>query len=207
MSPGLVYYHGGGWTVGSVGKNYRQIPCFIVVYLPKMLMQQFLRQSILSDIKTAGTIFSSAWLCQQSSWNRNSSVVRPSVTQLSLNLMRLFLYNFGCCFPWAIRPDVCFWIFETFGIFEILKIEILTFFFVFVNMGPKERENFKMLLLLQIVAESFHTFPEFSSQWSSQNYVWNFWNFEFPIFNEFFFRKFQIHHNLYPMKKPENERS
>ena len=35
-------------------------------------------------------LFSSAWLCQQSSWNRNSSVVRPSVAQLSLNPMHGF---------------------------------------------------------------------------------------------------------------------
>ncbi len=53
-------------------------------------------------------------------------------------------------------------------------------------MGPNGSENFKKLLLLQIVAESFQTCPEFSSQWSSQNYVWNFWNFEIPTFNDFF---------------------
>ncbi len=32
--------------------------------------------------------------------------VRPSVSQLSLNLMHGFLSNFGCWFPWAIRSDV-----------------------------------------------------------------------------------------------------
>ncbi len=63
----------------------------------------------------------------------------------------------------------------TFGIFEMLKIEILMiFFFVFFNMGPYGRENFKTLLLLQMAAESFQTFPTFSSQWSSQNYIWDF---------------------------------
>ncbi len=41
-------------------------------------------------------------------------------------------------------------------------------------MGPYGSEKFKTLLLLQIVGESFQTFPEFSSQWSSQNYVWDF---------------------------------
>ncbi len=35
-------------------------------------------------------------------------------------------------------------------------------------MGPYGSENFKTLLL-QIAAETFQTFPEFSSQWSSQN--------------------------------------
>ena len=29
-------------------------------------------------------LFSSAWLCQQSSWNRNSSVVRPSVVRVAI---------------------------------------------------------------------------------------------------------------------------
>ncbi len=33
----------------------------------------------------------------------------------------------------------------------------------FINMGPYGSENFKTLLLLQIAAESFQTFPEFSS--------------------------------------------
>ncbi len=51
---------------------------------------------------------------------------------------------------------------------------LLRIFFVFVIMGPYGSENFKTLLLLQIAAESFQTFPEFSSQWFSQNYVWNF---------------------------------
>ena len=65
-----------------------------------------------------------------------------------------------------------------FGIFEILKIEILMICFDFLKMGPYGRENFKMLLLLQIGAESFQTFSKFSSQWSSQNYVWDFLKFE-----------------------------
>ncbi len=30
---------------------------------------------------------------------------------------------------------------------------------IFVNIGPKGSESFKMLLLLQIAAESFQTFP------------------------------------------------
>ncbi len=46
----------------------------------------------------------------------------------------------------------------TFGIFEILKIYILTNFniFVVVNMGPYASENFKMLLL-QIAAKIFYS--------------------------------------------------
>ena len=34
--------------------------------------------------------------------------------------------------------------------------------------------------------QNFETYPAFSSQWSSQNYIWDFWNFEFPTFNDFF---------------------
>ena len=41
-------------------------------------------------------------------------------------------------------------------------------------MGPYGSKNFKILLLLQIAAEGFETCPEFSSHWSSQNYVWDF---------------------------------
>ncbi len=41
--------------------------------------------------------------------------------------------------------------------------DFLRIFFVFVNMGPYGSKNLKTLLFLQIVAESFQTFPEFSS--------------------------------------------
>ena len=111
-----------------------------------------------------------AWLCQQSSWNRNLSVVcrpssvigrpsvRPSVSQLSLNLiMHAFLSKFGFCFPWSIRSDV-FLIFEKKMVFFFYFIQI---FIVFVNMGPYGSPDFKTLLLLQIAAESFQTFLNF----------------------------------------------
>ena len=101
--------------------------------------------------------------------------VRPSVSQLSLNLMHGFLSNFGCCSLWAIRWDV-FW---------ILKKKCFRIFFWFVNMGPHGSPDFKTLLL-QIAAKSFQTFSEFSSQWSTQNYIWDFWNFENWNFNDFF---------------------
>ena len=55
-------------------------------------------------------------------------------------------------------------------------------------MGPYGSETFKTLLL-QIAAKSFQTFPEFASQWSSQNYAWDFLNFEFLIFLTIFFSK------------------
>ena len=58
-------------------------------------------------------------------------------------------------------------------------------FFMFANMVPYGSENFNTLLLLQIAAESFQTFPEFSSQWSSQNYVWDVLNVENWILTNF----------------------
>ncbi len=39
-----------------------------------------------------------------------------------------------------------------------------------LNIGLYGRENFKMLLFFQMAYELFQTFPEFSSQWSSQKY-------------------------------------
>ncbi len=42
---------------------------------------------------------------------KSKFVGRPSVSQLSLFVIRRFLSNFGCCFPWAIRSDF-FRIFE-----------------------------------------------------------------------------------------------
>ena len=86
----------------------------------------------------------------------------------SLNLLHGFSSNFGCCFPWAICPDV-FWIFEKKVCFYLLRI-----FFVFVNIGPCGSKNFKTLLFLQTAAKCFQTCPIFFSQWPSQNYVWDF---------------------------------
>ncbi len=50
-----------------------------------------------------------------------SSVIRPSVSQLSLNLMHGFLSNFSCGFPWAICSDV-FLMFEKKFFFDFLTI-------------------------------------------------------------------------------------
>ncbi len=82
----------------------------------------------------------------------------------------------SCCFSWAIRSDFVFYF--------LIFTNIICF--VFVNIGPNGRKNFKTLLHLQIAAKNFETCPEFSSQWSSQNCVGNFWNFEFPIVQDLF---------------------
>ena len=98
-------------------------------------------------------IFSSAWLCQQNSWNLKLSVVcRPSfVSHLSQNLLSRFVSNFSCGFPCAIP--------QTF--FDFKKNPFTNFFkicFVVVHMGPYWSQNFKMLLLPQVTFESFQTF-------------------------------------------------
>ncbi len=46
--------------------------------------------------------------------------------------------------------------------------------------------------LLQIASKSFETFPEFFSEWSSQNSLGDFWNFESLSFNDFFFQNFKF---------------
>ena len=49
--------------------------------------------------------------------------------------------------------------------------------FFFVNMEPYGSENCKTLLLPQIILESFQTFSELFSQWSSQKYWFRFLKF------------------------------
>ena len=64
-----------------------------------------------SKSKSQCLIFSATWLCQQSSWYV-VFVRRPSVSQLSQNLLSRFLSNFSCGFRWDIPPAVFFfWLF------------------------------------------------------------------------------------------------
>ncbi len=58
-------------------------------------------------------------------------------------------------------------------------------------MGSHGSKIFKTLLLPQITLEYFET-SELSSQKTSQKYCFGFWNFEFPIFNDFFFENFKF---------------
>ncbi len=78
-------------------------------------------------------------------------------------------------------------------------------------MEPNGSEDFKALLLRQIAAKSFETCPEFSFQWSSQSYVWDFWNFKFLTFKDFIFEnsKFPIvaYGDFKNLNYLENERS
>ncbi len=82
-----------------------------------------------------------------------------------------FLSNFSCCLFWAIRPGVFllyfFW----------RKKSTLRFFFVFLNVGPYGSRTFKTLLL-QIAVKSFLASLKLSSEWASQNYIWDLRNFD-----------------------------
>ncbi len=80
-----------------------------------------------------------------------------------------------------------------FGLFEILKIEIVTIFFsFFINMGPNGSKIFKTLLLLQTEAKSFQTCPEFSSNGPRKSALGIFEILSFGFLQ--FFRKLQIHY-------------
>ncbi len=113
--------------------------------------------------------------------NRNLSVVwRPSfvvsVAIISEPKARIS-FKFLLCLQLGHKPRH---ISLFFYFFICLRI-----FFVFANMGHSGSENFKTLFLLQITVKSFQTFPEFSSQSSSQSTVLDSWKIEFTIFNAF----------------------
>ncbi len=76
-------------------------------------------------------------------------------------------------------------------------------------MGAKNSKRYSPIL--QIAAKSFQTFLESSSQWSSQNWGGNFWNFEFPIFNKFLLKNFKFtivaYGEIKNLNHLENERS
>ncbi len=72
----------------------------------------------------------------KSQFVRRLSSVRPSVSQLSLNLMHGFLSNFSCSFPWAINSDV-FLIFEKTFFFFLIFYEYFSFSLTWDPMGAK----------------------------------------------------------------------
>ncbi len=70
-------------------------------------------------------------------------------------------------------------------------------------MGPNGTQNFKMLLL-QITAKSFETCYEFSSQCMVLTKLqWGFLNFEFPIFNDLFYKNFKFTIIAHYYQKPQ----
>ena len=99
---------------------------------------------------------------------------RPSVRlwhQLSLNLLHGFLSNVGCCFPWAIRAGVFFFII-------FLNWEFVRIFFVFVIIWDPMEEFF-----FENSTPPSNHFWIFSN--SSQKYCFGFLNFFFFSFRFF----------------------
>ncbi len=152
--------NGGGGGVYTKARNfgiYQPLPPattkLIIIGMLRNWVANFMLWSVMI------IIFSSAWLCQKSSWNRNLSVVRPSVRVAIISELNARIsFKFWMWLPLGdtLGLFLNFWKKEVF--FNFLQI-----FFVFVNVGPYRSENFKTLLLLQITAESFQIFFEFSS--------------------------------------------
>ncbi len=69
-------------------------------------------------------------------------------------------------------------------------------------MGPNGIKYFKTLLLPQIAVKSFQTCPEFFSKRSSPNYVWDFLNVAFLIFNNSVFENFKF--TIVPYEEAQN---
>ncbi len=99
--------------------------------------------------------------------------------RLSLNLSHGFFFKLSCCFLWAIPPHG-FWICEKKNVLGIF----LRIFFIFIKWDSIGAISKRLSYKSQ--PEVFKLFLNFSSQWTSQNWVWDFWNFENSNFNEFF---------------------
>ncbi len=99
-----------------------------------------------------------------------SSVVRRSCHNYRYPILNRLLSSFSCCFPWAICRET-FWFSEKQMHFTIFPDG---FFFVFVNKEPYGSNTTKRYSSLKWLFESFQTFSEFSSQWSSQKYCFEF---------------------------------
>ncbi len=121
-------------------------------------------QPIKQDLKLLGVLYSFTWLCQQSSWNQNTSVVqRPPVHlwwQLYLNLLEAFLSHFDGCLAWVICLDVFF--FLTFRKKRFFKFYTMCFQF-YLMWDPMSAKKCKGPPLLQIILKLFPKSPEFSS--------------------------------------------
>ncbi len=120
---------------------------------------------------------------------RPSSVVRPSVRRPSsvCGIDYLWSYCMDCLQISVVASPGPYAQTFFFHFWRIFFFNFLGFFFDFVNMGPYGSQNFKTLLLFKIFQndskgfkisfESFQTFSEISSQWSSQKYCFGFLKF------------------------------
>ncbi len=94
------------------------------------------------------------------------SSIRPSVRPSVRGIDYLWSYCMDC-FQISVVASPRPYAQTIFSFFKKKKkFDFLGFFFIFVNMGPYGSQNFKTLLLPQIIFESFQTFSEFSSHWS-----------------------------------------
>ncbi len=104
-------------------------------------------------------------------------VVRPSPVCVAIEQIP---FTFQLWLPLGLKHggNVHFWKINHLFWFLLWSFQFL------VNIKFYGSPNFKTLLLPQLAFESFQTFSEFSSEWSSQSTVLDFWNFEFFIFQE-----------------------
>ncbi len=95
------------------------------------------------------------------------SVCRPSMSQLSRNLIHKFLSKFHL---WLLLDYLQrhFFIFKKNGV----VVDFLRIFFVFVNMGPYGSENFKMLLPYKSLLKAFKLFLNILSNGPHKTTVW-----------------------------------
>ena len=106
-------------------------------------------------VSPRSTVFSSVWPCQQSSWARNLSVIRPSSVCVAIisEPVEHIPFKFQLWLPLGLSEggNGHFWKKITFS-------DCLWTFQLFVNIRPYGSQNFKALFLPQIGFESFQTF-------------------------------------------------
>ncbi len=103
--------------------------------------------------------------------------------QLSLNLLHGILSNFGCCFPWAIPPDV-FWIFEKKNAFSNCQ----GFFVVSLTWTPVGAKTSKRYPSLKLLLNPFKLLLNFLLSGPHKSTVLDFrtfWDYDFSHFFPF----------------------
>ncbi len=142
-------------------------------------------------VSPRSTVFSSVWPCQQSSWARNLSVIRPSSVCVAIisEPVEHIPFKFQLWLPLGLSEggNGHFWKKITFS-------DCLWTFQLFVNIRPYGSQNFKALLLPQITFD-FQTSTAFSSQCSSQKWCFGFlelWAYDISRFFFWFFFSFSL---------------